>query len=145
MARRGQRYQRADRPFDPQVVGLTRALGQRLKDLGDPITVNCILPGLVPTPLANTALLAAFPDEMLTPASTIVSAINVFLDDSSRTGQVAECSGREIHYRPVLPYCNAAAEFLSAGSFAQVVDMKAALKDVEDKTKLFEQKLNQTE
>lgn len=108
----------------------------------EPITVNCILPGLVATPLANAALLAAYPKDMVTPDTVIVKAVNNFLEDPSLTAQVAECSGQEIFYREILPYSNAAAEYMSPGKLEGKIDFGAALEDVELKTKLFNQKLN---
>lgn len=73
-------------------------------------------PGLVPTPLVPKWWLDATPQEFQTPISTVVGAIETILGDSSITAQAAECSGTEVHYRPVLPYCNAAAEYLQSGA-----------------------------
>lgn len=42
----------------------------------------------------------------LTPASTIVSAYNLFLNDKSRTGQVVECSAKEHFLLPDPPLLN---------------------------------------
>jgi len=111
--------------------------------MGEPITVNCILPGLTPTPLANSALLAAWPSDMLTPVSVIVETVTRFLEDPSLTGQAAECSGNEIHYRPVLPYCNQAAEFASNAKAMLSVDVEAVVRDREKKGRLFAEKLDQ--
>ena len=95
-----------------QVVGLTRSMGGALK--AEPITVNCICPGLVPTGLLPHSFSAALKPEMITPASTIVTAINTFLTDRSLTGQAAECSGREIIYRPSSEPENEAAKLMLA-------------------------------
>jgi 15-hydroxyprostaglandin dehydrogenase (NAD) len=47
------------------IVGLARAMGQGLKAAGVPVTVNCVCPGLVATPLAG-ALAQVCPAEFLT-------------------------------------------------------------------------------
>lgn len=80
------------------IVGLTRAMARRLTTLGEPITVNCLCPGLVDTGLTQV-LMAVAPPEFVTPRSTIVRAVNKFLDDDTLTGQAAECSGENIHLR----------------------------------------------
>lgn len=85
------------------VVGLTRAMGRRLQRAGVPVTVNCVCPGLVPTPLVG-ALPDFCPPEFQTPISTVVKAIEGFLNDSSVTGQAAECSGENVYYRPMHEY-----------------------------------------
>jgi NAD(P)-dependent dehydrogenase (short-subunit alcohol dehydrogenase family) len=113
----------------------------RLNETGESITVNCILPGLTPTPLANSALLAAWPEDMLTPVSKIVEAVTTFIMDPSSTGKVAECSGNEIHYRAVLPYSNKAAEFASNAKATLSVDVEAVVHDREEKGRRFAEKL----
>jgi 15-hydroxyprostaglandin dehydrogenase (NAD) len=85
------------------VVGLTRAMGRKLKAAGVPVTVNCVCPGLVPTPLVGT-MPQVCPPDFITPISTVVKAIEGFLSDSSVTGQAAECSGENIYYRPMHEY-----------------------------------------
>ncbi|OAG42900.1 hypothetical protein AYO21_02851 [Fonsecaea monophora] len=124
------------------IVGLVRSLGLRIKTLGDPITVNCICPGLVPTPLANTALLAAIPEAMQTPTSTIIEAVNLFINDASLSGQVAECSGTDVILREGLPYANAAAEYMGEGKSADRIDFAAAVADIRDKARQYDQKLS---
>jgi hypothetical protein len=52
------------------------------------------------------------PPEFLTPISTIVRAVEAFATDSTLTGKVAECSGEKVHYREMLEYSDAAAEFI---------------------------------
>ena len=80
------------------IVGLVRAMAKRLQILEEPITVNCICPGLVDTGLTGV-LMAVSPPEWVTPKSTIVRAVTGFVDNDSLTGQVAECSVENIHYR----------------------------------------------
>lgn len=103
------------------VVGLTRSLAQNLQSRGETITVNCLCPGLVPTALPPQALIDAFPKSRLTPISTIVRAIEQFIADESITGQAAECSGLDIHYRPAYTYSDDNAEYLVGGKFAKEV------------------------
>ncbi|KIW86360.1 hypothetical protein Z517_01756 [Fonsecaea pedrosoi CBS 271.37] len=124
------------------IVGFVRSLGLRIKTLGDPITVNCICPGLVPTPLANTALLAAIPEAMQTPTSTIIEAVNLFINDASLSGQVAECSGTDVILREGLPYANAAAEYMGEGKSADRIDFAAAVADIGEKARQYDQKLS---
>ena len=79
----------------------------------------------MPTPLIDTALVDAFPPEMLTPISTIVQAIDEIIDNPSISGQAAECSGSEVLYRPFMPYGNEAAEYLQAGKYQDQVDRRS--------------------
>ena len=87
-------------------------MGNALK--AEPITVNCICPGLVPSGLLPQSFSAALKPEMVTPTSTIVKAINNFLVDRSLTGQAAECSGADIIYRPSFEPENEAAMLMLA-------------------------------
>lgn len=80
------------------VVGMSRALAQRLEHKGEKITVNCICPGLVSTGLTQT-LVEHTEDKYVTPVSTIVRAVMGFVDDASLNGQAAECSRDNIYYR----------------------------------------------
>ncbi|XP_014556511.1 hypothetical protein COCVIDRAFT_26708 [Bipolaris victoriae FI3] len=80
------------------VVGITRCLAQRLEALKEPITVNCICPGIVATNISSSPMTDAIA-KILTPHSTIVRAVDGFLTDSSKNGLVAECSIENIHYR----------------------------------------------
>ncbi|EXJ62992.1 hypothetical protein A1O7_03436 [Cladophialophora yegresii CBS 114405] len=94
------------------VVGLTRSMGAALVKEG--ITVNCICPGIVPSGLLPEAFTNALQADMITPTSTIVKAINNFLADDSLTGQVAECSGQDVIYRPPYEPENEAARYMLA-------------------------------
>ncbi|OCT54855.1 hypothetical protein CLCR_02998 [Cladophialophora carrionii] len=106
------------------VVGLTRSMGAALGK--EPITVNCICPGLVPSGLLPEAFTNALQADMITPRSTIVKAINNFLADDSLTGQVAECSGQDVIYRPSYEPENEAARYMLAlqdGKVAAKIDL----------------------
>lgn len=81
----------------------------------EPITVNCLCPGLVPTGLAVKELLDVFPKERLTPLSTIIKAVEGFIDGEG-SGQVAECSGLNVHYRDPPSYSDEDAVFLVSGN-----------------------------
>jgi NAD(P)-dependent dehydrogenase (short-subunit alcohol dehydrogenase family) len=78
------------------------------------ITVNCICPGLVPSGLLPEAFTNALQADMITSTSTIVKAIATFLADNSLTGQVAECSGQDVIYRPSYEPENEAARYMLA-------------------------------
>ncbi|KAK0108150.1 hypothetical protein ONS95_002972 [Cadophora gregata] len=79
------------------LVGFTRATGARFHREG--ITVNCICPAFVPTGLAPEEVLAKFPKEHITPMSTLIRAYDMFLDDSSLSGKVAETSLDQVHFQ----------------------------------------------
>lgn len=113
------------------VVGLTRNLAAGLQTRGEPITVNCLCPGLVPTPLAGKVLCNAFPTHRLTPIATIVKAVEQFIADESITGQVAECSGPHIHYRKVNETLDDDAKYLVGGEFVKeiTIDQDAMAKE----------------
>jgi 15-hydroxyprostaglandin dehydrogenase (NAD) len=93
------------------IVGLTRAMAKRLQDLKEPITVNCICPGLVDTGL-TPALMAAAPTEHVTPRSTIVKAVLGFVEDDSLTGKAAECSVDKIYYRDQCEWSDESAKYI---------------------------------
>jgi len=126
------------------VLGLTRSLAKELKTLGEPITVNCVCPGLVPTPLVTPALIDAFAKDKLTPISTVVKAINQFIEDGSITGQAAECSGEEIIYRSHVPYGNEATEYLLSGKTEKPIERNSLAKFSEERGKKIEEMLKST-
>ncbi|KAJ5091560.1 hypothetical protein NUU61_006430 [Penicillium alfredii] len=66
------------------------------------IFINCVLPGIVPTPIIPPEMIAAVAPEHLTPVETIVKAFQTFLEDSTgMTGELLECSGEKlIYYKP---------------------------------------------
>ena len=92
----------------------------RLKKLGQPITVNCICPGLVESGLTPT-LISITPQEYVTPKSTVVRAVVGFLGDDTPTGQVAECSIDKIHYREQLEWSDHAAEWLMSDNLETMI------------------------
>jgi hypothetical protein len=42
---------------------------------------------------------------LITPVETIVKAFNMFIEDDSMSGQVAECILENVHIREGLPVC----------------------------------------
>lgn len=97
------------------MVNFSRSLARQLRTREEPITVNCICPGMVDTALVPDTLVESVPKEMQTPMSTIIKAIEGFLEDTSVNGVAAECTGEEVLYRPVMRYGNKAAEFVVGG------------------------------
>ncbi|KAK7205159.1 hypothetical protein BZA70DRAFT_279205 [Myxozyma melibiosi] len=95
------------------VVGLVRSLGPSLID--ETITVNCICPGIVKTPLVPPEIVAAFPPDHWTPVSTIMAGFDLVID-SGITGAAIECSGAQVIARPQLEYLDAHMKFLFEGS-----------------------------
>jgi len=128
------------------VVGLTRAMARRLTTLGEKVTVNCVCPGLVPTPLVGI-LPEVTPPEFQTPVATVVGAIEEFVKDSTITGAVAECSGLKVYYRPMMEYSDAAAEFIMRGDDAGIAGRlkgkSVVTKELIEKAKLQEEMLSQ--
>ncbi|KAL4861705.1 hypothetical protein BDV12DRAFT_179871 [Aspergillus spectabilis] len=110
------------------IIGLARSLGTRMVEQNEPITVNAIIPGVVPTSILSDEIIHAVPDAFRTPVSLIVKAINNIIDDSSINGQAIECSGSEIRARPPLPFINAAAEFTAGGKYKEALEANAVLK-----------------
>jgi 15-hydroxyprostaglandin dehydrogenase (NAD) len=97
--------------------------------LGEPVTVNCICPGLVDTGL-TPMLMAVAPPEYVTPRSTIVQAVVGFVEDDTQSGQVAECSVDKIHYRQQPEWGDDAAEWIMSNK------LEAEIKRREGKLKI---------
>lgn len=87
------------------LVGLARSIGQTMYDI-EKITVNAICPALILTELAPPYVRDNYPREHITPMSTALRAFDLFLDDDSKTGLVAELSIEEVILRDQLPYVN---------------------------------------
>ena len=102
-------------------------MAQHLKSAKEPISVNCVCPGVVPTRLMPQAWLDAMPSDMITPTSTVVKAIDGFLAHQSITGQVAGCSGQEVIYRDPPPPGNDVAAFMLGGTWATKMDIKSLI------------------
>ena len=68
------------------------------------ITINCILPGFVPTNLAPPKIIERMPKQYITPMSTVMRAFDTFLGDRKMTGQTVELSGHELHFHTIPKY-----------------------------------------
>lgn len=119
----------------PQVVGLTRSMGQRLKQLKQPITVNCICPGLVPTNIMPDAITQVTPPEYVTPLTTIVRAVEGFVldEECALQGQVAECSAQQVVMRPLNEYLDEASKHIFSGLAGERADRELLVKQIMDK------------
>ena len=104
-----------------QVIGLTRSLAYRLRKRSELITVNAICPAFVITRLISPDLAKKVPKEYITPVGTIARAIEGFIDDQSVTGEVAECSGEDIFYRPVTSFSNKGSEWVMTGGLKSLL------------------------
>ena len=93
----------------------------------------------MPTPLVSQALTSIYLQDRLTPVSTIVGAMENFLDDDTLTGIAAECSDTAVIYREHPGYFNADAEYLVSGAVYKEVgyklDHQQMLKDSIEKGK----------
>lgn len=112
-------------------------MGQMLKLRGEPISVNCLCPGVVPTGLMPQTVVDIMPQDMVTWPSTIVKAVNGFLADASITGQAAECSGQDVIYRPPYEPQNDAARFMLTGKWITDADSKQIDKHNENKAEVY--------
>ena len=82
------------------LVGLVRALGPPLAPHG--IRINGLAPAVLETNIAPSRDL--FKGMILTPMSTMHKAVDMFEDESDRTGQVAEVHGQSVTVREVPDY-----------------------------------------
>ncbi|OAL44217.1 NAD(P)-binding protein [Pyrenochaeta sp. DS3sAY3a] len=117
-------------------VGLTRALGRRIKSEKLPITVNCLCPGMVPTNIISSDMVKAFPKEMITEMSVIIEAVDMVLGDDLLNGAAIECNGEQIQVRDQAPFLNDAAKFTGGGGYTDVIDMDDFVKHSEMKGKM---------
>jgi 15-hydroxyprostaglandin dehydrogenase (NAD) len=98
-------------------VALARCMGGKDVLKNENITINAVCPSFVPTGLAPAPLLKGmltaidtltlvvqeqYPQH-ITPASTIVNAFNMFLEDGSLSGKVAECVIDKVYLRDPHP------------------------------------------
>lgn len=111
-------------------------MGQQLKQSGEPITVNCICPGLVPTNIMPDAITQATPKEHITPLTTVVRAVEGFINDDSLQGQAAECSAQSITYRPQLEYADETTKFIYSGVATANADREALARQLAEKKEI---------
>lgn len=99
------------------LVGLTRAAGPvLLKEFS--ITLNCICPAFVKTNLCPPHMLSMFPTEHVTPMSTVIKALDTFLDDDIMTGQTVELSLDQLYFRKQPKWANKSQQWLGQDSAA---------------------------
>ncbi|KAF3929414.1 hypothetical protein ABW19_dt0210041 [Dactylella cylindrospora] len=79
------------------LINFTRSVADTY--LKDNIRVNAICPALVPTAIFPGKVEDYFPLEHITPVSTIVSAYDTLITDTTKYGQVVECSQDKHYYR----------------------------------------------
>jgi hypothetical protein len=112
-------------------------MAQTLKLRDEPVTVNCLCPGIVPTGLMPQTIVDSMPHEMVTWVSTIVKAINAFLADDSITGQSAECSGEDVIYRQPYEPENEAARYMLSGKWIESADGEELQKHKGEKARCY--------
>ncbi|CEI41642.1 hypothetical protein FVEN_g3711 [Fusarium venenatum] len=88
------------------IVGLVRSMAVRLEE--PKIQINALAPGALETNIAPDKDL--FKHMVITPMSTLIRAVQQFVTEPSRTGQVAELNEDTITMRPPVEYANAGAE-----------------------------------
>ncbi|KAF9885347.1 hypothetical protein FE257_012964 [Aspergillus nanangensis] len=83
------------------VANFVRGAGPLLK-LKDNIFLNCVLPGMVWTPIVPPEMMAAVTPECVTPVQTVLNAYQVFLEDTTgMAGELLECSAeKQVFVRP---------------------------------------------
>ncbi|KAK1139428.1 Short-chain dehydrogenase/reductase prx6 [Aspergillus melleus] len=91
----------------PEYCGTKAAVDQFVRGAApllkakDGIYLNCVLPGIVATPIVPPEMIKAVSAECLTPVQTILDAYQVFLeDDTGMAGELLECSAdKKIFYQ----------------------------------------------
>jgi hypothetical protein len=112
-------------------------MAARLEKLDMPGRVNCVCPGLVPTPLVSQELVALYPKDLITPVETVVKVIERFINELSITGHEAECSALDVIHRPVMPLGNKASEYIIRGGYRSLINIDVLFKDAEEKGKAY--------
>ncbi|KAK6527467.1 hypothetical protein TWF694_004456 [Orbilia ellipsospora] len=84
------------------LINFTRSVASTY--LQDNIRVNAICPALVPTAIFPGDLKDFFPEEHITPVSTIVAAYDKFITDDKLAGKVVECSQGNHFFREQVGY-----------------------------------------
>lgn len=115
-------------------------MGAQLLRRNEPITVNAVCPGMVPTGLVPPAAINALEPDMVTVPQTVVDAINRFLEDDGLTGHVLEASGRDLISRPPCTPENDAARYMLGGSYVKGYDL-VGMKRYEEEKRAFNERL----
>lgn len=113
-------------------------MGQQLQIRKEPITVNAICPGMVPSGLVPPAAINAMEADMVTVPQTIVNAIDRFLADDTLNGHVLECSGTDLVSRPPCSPENKAAEYMLGGSYVPDYDFEKLAQHNDNKKTIYD-------
>ncbi|KAJ5470744.1 hypothetical protein N7530_008101 [Penicillium desertorum] len=63
------------------------------------ILINCVMPGIVDTPIVPPEMIAAVTPECITPVQTVLRGYETFLEDSTgMAGEILECSADKLIY-----------------------------------------------
>jgi 15-hydroxyprostaglandin dehydrogenase (NAD) len=110
-------------------------MGLRLTQLQEPITVNCICPGLVRTNIMPDAITQATLSEFITPFSTVVRAVETFILDEKEMfqEQVAECIAQDVSMRLLNEYKDGATRFFYSSTAASKPDKTQLAKQFKKK------------
>ncbi|KAE8349449.1 hypothetical protein BDV28DRAFT_60812 [Aspergillus coremiiformis] len=89
----------------PEYCGTKAAINQFVRTVApmlrarDNIHINCVLPGIVATPIVPPEMIEAVAPECRTPMKTVLDAVRIFLEDrSGMAGELLECSADKLIY-----------------------------------------------
>lgn len=88
---------------------------------------------MVPTNIVSPEMVKMFPQNMITPLSVIIKAVDMVITDNSLNGSAIECNGQEIQVRDTPAYLNDAAKFTAGGGYTDVIEMDDFVKYSEKK------------
>lgn len=78
------------------VIQFIRGVAPLLK-MKENVLINCVLPGIVATPIVPPEMIAAVSPECITPVKTVLEAYNKFLEDTTgMAGEALECSADKL-------------------------------------------------
>lgn len=106
------------------VVGLVRCVAPMLKR--EEILVNAVCPAFVNTGLLPQLMLDLWPQEHITPMSTVIKAHDTFLEGEA-FGQTVEASQGDLFWREKIPYANESHRWISEESEEYWKKLKGAL------------------
>ncbi|OGM44562.1 hypothetical protein ABOM_006552 [Aspergillus bombycis] len=89
----------------PEYSGTKAAVNQFVRGVApmlkakDNIHINCVLPGIVATPIVPPEMIEAVAPECRTPMKTVLDAVQIFLEDETgMAGELLECSADKLIY-----------------------------------------------
>ncbi|KAB8078559.1 hypothetical protein BDV29DRAFT_145322 [Aspergillus leporis] len=87
----------------PEYSGTKAAVNQFVRGVApmlkakDNIHINCVLPGIVATPIVPPEMVEAVSPECRTPMKTVLDAVQIFLEDTTgMAGELLECSADKL-------------------------------------------------